>query len=249
MQFTVPLLVSYLIAQTHGSPLISPRAGRPAYFLLTGDSTTAPKGGWGDGFLSTTIAAGSSAHNYGHSGATTASFRAGGDWNKVTKDISTYKDKYNVYVTIQFGHNDQKETSGVSLAQYTTNLENFASEAAAAGAIPILLTPLTRRVFSNGKVVESLSTQRNLTITAAESKNYRWIDLNMASQNYVNAIGRTAASKYNLASDDWTHLNEYGGVVFARLVSDLLVSKYPEIAKVTKANTTLSAALAAGKPA
>lgn len=113
----------------------------------------------------------------------------------------------------------------------------------------ILLTPLTRRSFSGNRVVENLAEQRTRTISAAASKNYRWIDLNLASQNYVNAIGKTAASKYNLASNDWTHLNDYGGVVFARLVSDLLVAKYADIAKVTKQNSTLSAAIAAGRPA
>lgn len=78
-------------------------ADRPVYFLLAGDSTTAPKGGWGDGFLSTTVAKGSAGRNYGHGGATTMSFRAGGDWANVVKDIGTYKDKYDVYVTIQVG--------------------------------------------------------------------------------------------------------------------------------------------------
>jgi len=145
-----------LIPQLYASPLTT-RADRPAYFLLAGDSTTAPKGGWGDGFLGTTVAAGSSGHNYGHSGATTASFRAGGDWGNVIKDIGTYKEKYDVFVTIQvgnyplnsnllhirelsitqFGHNDQKETSGVSLSQYETNLKNFAAEASNAGGIPV----------------------------------------------------------------------------------------------------------------
>jgi hypothetical protein len=74
---------------------------KPIYWLLAGDSTTATSGGWGDAFLSTTVAQPSSGTNYGHSGATTASFRAGGDWAKVIKDISTYKQKYKVYVTIQ----------------------------------------------------------------------------------------------------------------------------------------------------
>lgn len=82
------------------SPLNS-SAAKPIYWLLAGDSTTAPNGGWGDAYLSTTVAAGSSGHNYGHSGATTASFRGGGDWSKVINDVGTNKDKYNVYVTIQ----------------------------------------------------------------------------------------------------------------------------------------------------
>jgi hypothetical protein len=67
--------------------------------------------------------------------------------------------------------------------------------------------------------------------------------------NYVNALGKTEASKYNLASDDWTHLNERGGVVFAGIVSDLLVEKFPELESAVKPNATMSALIKAGKPA
>lgn len=152
---------------------------------------------------------------------------------------------------MQFGHNDQKSTSGVSVDQFKANLLKFANEASSAGATPILLTPLTRRNFdSNGKVIENLSEQRAATLSVAQTNNIKFIDLNQASLNYVNAIGKTAASKYNLASDDWTHLNEWGGVVFARIVSDLLVEKYPDLfADATKKNETLSALIKAGKPA
>ena len=113
------------------------------------------------------------------------------------------------------------------------------------------MTPLTRRNFqSDGKVTENLATQRTITIDVAQSNNIKWIDLNIASENYVNAIGKTASSKYNLASDDWTHLNTWGGVVFSRIVSDLLVEKYPSnFQAYTKSNATLSALIKAGKPA
>lgn len=77
------------------------QAAKPVYWLLSGDSTTAPDGGWGDAFLATTVAKGSSGHNYGHSGATTKSFRAGGDWKNVITDVGKYKKDYRVYVTIQ----------------------------------------------------------------------------------------------------------------------------------------------------
>jgi hypothetical protein len=78
-----------------------PAASKPVYWLLAGDSTTAPGGGWGDAFLSTTVASSSSGHNWAKSGATTKSFRDGGYWNSVIKDIGTYKNDYYVYVTIQ----------------------------------------------------------------------------------------------------------------------------------------------------
>ncbi|KAF9736882.1 hypothetical protein PMIN03_010654 [Paraphaeosphaeria minitans] len=241
-----PLLFSAALA----SPLLD-RAVKPIYWLLAGDSTTASGGGWGDGFLSTTIASGSTGHNYGHNGATTASFRAGGDWGKVIADVGTYKSKCDVFTTIQFGHNDQKETSGVTPDQYKANLLKFAQEVTNAGGQPILVTPLTRRNFqSDGKVLENLATQRNITIQVGTSNNIKWIDLNIVSEKYVNAIGKTAASQYNLASNDWTHLNTWGGVVFARIVSDLLVEKYPSSFQAyTKPNATLSALIKAGKPA
>lgn len=107
MHFLFPFLLSVLPITLASSVQNRNQSGRPVYFLLAGDSTTAPDGGWGDGFLATTVAPGSSGHNYGHSGATTASFRAGGDWGKVVKDIKTYKVSklehlnHNTYQSIQ----------------------------------------------------------------------------------------------------------------------------------------------------
>jgi hypothetical protein len=76
-------------------------ASKPVYWLLAGDSTTAPGGGWGDAFLSTTVSPGSTGHNWAKSGATTKSFRDGGYWGSVLDGIKKYKKDYRVYVTIQ----------------------------------------------------------------------------------------------------------------------------------------------------
>jgi hypothetical protein len=126
----------------------------------------------------------------------------------------------------------------------------MSDEVVAAGATPILVTPLTRRTFKSGKVVENLSNETAKTIQVAKERSQHSIDLNKASTNYVNAIGQAAADSYNLASGDRTHLNEWGSVVFARIVSDLLVAAYPgEFKDVTIANATLSATIKAGKAA
>lgn len=95
----LPLLPLALALPT----LPHPRADPPVHWLLAGDSTTAPGGGWGDAFLSTTVAPGSSGVNYGHSGATTASFRAGGDWARVLGEVASHREEYRVYVTVQVG--------------------------------------------------------------------------------------------------------------------------------------------------
>ncbi len=99
-------------------------------------------------------------------------------------------------------------------------------------------------------MIENLVNETAATIEVAEANNLHWINLNEASTKYVNSIGSSAADKYNLASGDRTHVNEWGGVVFARIVSDLLVGKYPEeFESVTTKNETLSALIAAGTAA
>jgi lysophospholipase L1-like esterase len=94
-----------------------------------------------------------------------------------------------------------------------------------------------------------LANERNATIAVAEALGTRFIDLNRASTDYVNAIGPNASWAYNYLPDDRTHLNEWGSVVFARMVSDLLVEKYRDVAVWTRPNATLSAALREGVPA
>jgi hypothetical protein len=79
---------------------------KPPAFFLAGDSTTAVNGGWGDGFLAT-LRNGAIGANKGHSGTTTASFVARGDWRTVVDLVKKNSAQYHCYVTIQFGHNDQ----------------------------------------------------------------------------------------------------------------------------------------------
>lgn len=80
-------------------------ADKPAAFFLAGDSTTAVQstngGGWGNGFLETTLQNGATGKNYGHNGATTVSFREGGDWDTVLQDVKDAVAEYTPYVTIQ----------------------------------------------------------------------------------------------------------------------------------------------------
>lgn len=100
MRFT---LLAFLPATLALPAVLQTRIDKPVYWLLAGDSTTAPNGGWGDAFLASTVEDGSSGKNYGHSGATTKSFRAGGDWGKVIDEVGSHKGDYSVYVTIQVG--------------------------------------------------------------------------------------------------------------------------------------------------
>jgi len=149
-------------------------------FLLAGDSTTARQsangGGWGDGFKNFTLTSPSFAVNYGHNGATTSSFIEGGDWATVLSDASQYSATKTVYVTIQFGHNDQKLTDYVET--YKANLRRMISDVITHNAIPIIVTSISRRDYnSNGTIKDTLADWAGYAISVANEDGTMYIDL------------------------------------------------------------------------
>ncbi|OBT39435.1 hypothetical protein VE00_09837 [Pseudogymnoascus sp. WSF 3629] len=244
---SLALLASSLVS---ASP-VKCRLEKPAAFLLAGDSTTAIQstggGGWGNGFLAT-LTNGAVGTNYGHNGRTTVSFVAGGDWANVIADVKSKAAKYDTYVTIQFGHNDQKAAANISIAQFTANLENLGKDVRAAGGEPVFVTPLSRRNYdANGKIILNLADQVAATIVAAKAISANYIDLNKASVAYLEAIGLADATKYNLVTGDFTHLNAAGSVVFGNLVSGLLGKLGHEFKAYTVEDKAIKAAIKAGK--
>ncbi|GFF54126.1 hypothetical protein IFM58399_09747 [Aspergillus lentulus] len=177
---------------------------------------------WGDGFLAA-LSDGTIGTNFAHSGATTASFVARGYWAKVLNAVKKNKSNYHPYVTIQFGHNDQKSTSGVSISQFTANLEKMVADVRSAGGTPILVTSLSRRSFDDsGHVVPSLANVVAATKAAAKATGCEYVDLNGASTKYLNSIGAKNAAKYNLTPKDYTHLDKAGMIIFGNLMALLL---------------------------
>ncbi|KAF9877060.1 GDSL-like Lipase/Acylhydrolase [Colletotrichum karsti] len=237
------LLSALLPAFAMAAPSADKRAAKPPAFFLAGDSTTAVQseggGGWGNGFLGF-LKKPAFGTNYGRNGRTTVDYVSGGYWATVKKAVQDNVKDFDVYVTIQFGHNDQKPEKGISLDQYQTNLGNLAKEIKALGATPILVTPLTRRSFSNGVVTNNLSNERERTIAAATATGTTYIDLNLNSRKFVQAIGETKAHSYNLKDGDNTHLNAEGSKVFGRLVADLLLQKKTNLAEWFNADKALS---------
>lgn len=226
---------------------------KPAAFFLAGDSTTAVQstggGGWGDGFLNTTLQKGATGKNFGHNGATTVSFRAGGDWTAVLSAAKAALPNYTPYVTIQFGHNDQKADKNISMAQLTANLVAFVDEVRAIPAHPILVTSLSRRRFSNatGLINENLADVTAATKEAAAQSGADVIDLNRASTKYLNSIGADKATTYNLNPTDFTHLNAEGSVVFGNMVAMLIDEEVEEVTRWVKPVKAVERALKKGQ--
>ncbi|KAF5025716.1 hypothetical protein F66182_2183 [Fusarium sp. NRRL 66182] len=225
------------------SLLASAEAAKSPYFVLTGDSTVATGGGWGDPFLAAIKSPGGGV-NVAKNGARTDSFRDQGLWKTAIDAVKKNAPKHEAIVTIQFGHNDQKT---LTLDQYSKNLNTMIDEVKKAGGTAIIVTSLTRRTFKDGKVVENLKEWRDAAIAVAQKAGIKYLDLNTASTKYVNAIGQANADKYNENEGDRTHLNPAGKIVFGRMVSDLLVEKRSDLSRYVTPNAKLSQLLKDGK--
>jgi len=254
---TLYLLPSLYVFFSSAKP-IRPRDHGPSAFILTGDSTTAALnpsgGGWGNGFL-TTLHDGAIGSNHGYDGATTSSFlSAAGLWQDAIEQVPrSASSSFTPYVTIQFGHNDQKATSGITPAQYQSNLEFMGTEIQEAGGFPILVTPISRRNFNatTGLVIEDLAPQAALTIAAANAIGAAYIDLNKASVAYLNSIGKSNAQLYNRIPTDGTHLNVAGAILFGNMVSILMDEAVTSLhgyslTPYTHPNATVAAAIKSG---
>ncbi|KAE8326246.1 SGNH hydrolase-type esterase domain-containing protein [Aspergillus sergii] len=241
MRFSALGLVATLLSQVQGSPIT--RAAKTPYLFLIGDSTVAVNGGWGNGLLAY-LKDPAKGENRAVSGTTTVSWKSNGRWDDLIASIESNAADYEPIVTVQFGHNDQKT---LTLDEFTSNLESIATDIQGAGGTPIFITSLTRRNFDGGEVKQDLNDWRDATITAAKAVGIQYLDLNTASTNYVNAIGEENAIKYNLASDDRTHLNTAGEAVFGRMTLDLLLEAREDLSAYFESNEALSEKIANGE--
>jgi lysophospholipase L1-like esterase len=120
--------------------------------VLAGDSTVAEGGGWGLGFAASFDSSEVEVINLARNGRSSKSVRDEGLWNPVH---SMEPD----YVLIQFGHNDvpgkgpERETDAATA--YRDNMARYVDDARAAGAIPILVTSITRRNLTPAGKVEA----------------------------------------------------------------------------------------------
>ena len=129
----------------------APRRADPVRLLLVGDSTIARVTGYGDALCARFDDA-ATCVNLARGGRSSKSYRDEGLWGDVLERLRE-PGFATTYVLIQFGHNDQPGKPGRSttLPEFTANLQRYVREARERGAIPVLVTPLTRRGFRSGR--------------------------------------------------------------------------------------------------
>lgn len=160
-------------------------------------------------------------------GRSTKTFLSEGRWAKALAEKPDY-------LLIQFGHNDShpsdRPEATEATGDYKENLRRYIDEARAAGATPILVTPMVRRTFdASGKIGDDPPPSRPLSAYAqamreiAAEKKVALIDLYASSKALAESLGPDASATMANKKGDVTHFNEKG----ARAMTDLVLKQLP----------------------
>ncbi|HET9862428.1 MAG TPA: rhamnogalacturonan acetylesterase [Steroidobacteraceae bacterium] len=166
--------------------------------ILVGDSTVAVQGGWGPSFCAEHVTSSAACVNLARGGRSTSSYIAEGSW-QIALAEARVPGYTNIWVLIQFGHNDQPGKPGRSTdlkSEFPANLERYVREARAAGAQPVLVSSLTRRMFKKGELLNTLRPWAEATAAVAAKLDVPFIDLNLASSRAVAEMGAAEAAKF-----------------------------------------------------
>ena len=200
--------------------------------VIVGDSTVCnyPENestrGWGQfiqGFFNESVRV----INVAKSGRSTKTFIDEGLWQKALKEKPNF-------VLIQFGHNDShgpdRPESTDAATSFKEYLRWYIDDARAIGASPLLVTPMCRRIFSQGgKLDDALRPYANAMKEVAAEKKVGVIDLHTTSGELFQKLGEAGSAELANKAGDRTHFNEKGARAMAGLVMKELPAVEPSL--------------------
>jgi len=232
------------------------QGARPVKIVLVGDSTVNAEGGWGKGFCAI-MTPNVTCVNDALNGRSTKSFIDEGAWAKALAEKGDY-------YLFQFGHNDQKPDEARHTdpeTTYAAYLRRYIREARAIGAVPVVVTSLSRRTYKDGVLVEDLTAYANAAKRVGAEENVTVIDLNALSTRLLKGMTQAQADEFDAtnhedakaesaasAKPDRTHLNAKGQMVFGRMVADDLVRTRVELRPDVIGERTKSAVVVQAAP-
>jgi lysophospholipase L1-like esterase len=207
----------------------------PIRLVVAGDSTASNwpasgvRRGWGQFIQQYFDPDGVRVINHAVSGCSTKTFISLGFWQKVMNEKPDF-------VLIQFGHNDshdpKKPESTDAKTDYKDYLRRFVDETRAAGATPVLVTPMFRRRFGpDGKLIDGLLPYVTAMKEVAAQRNVALVDLHAASGALFERLGPKDSAALGDSADDATHFNEKGARAMADLVMKGLLQSEPSLRK------------------
>lgn len=214
--------------------------------FIGGDSTISiketkayPETGWGMPFVyfwDSSV----SVINKAKNGRSTKTFISEGIWKSIMNEAGEGD-----YVFIQFGHNDEskeKVERYTTPEEYKNNLVKFITETRNKKAIPVLLTPVSRRKFDKeGKALETHKEYSPLVLEVAKQQNVFCIDLDKKSMELYQQMGAENSRllflqlksgehpNYPEGKEDNTHFNELGARLIAQIVLAELKKEFPDL--------------------
>ena len=210
----------------------------PIRILLIGDSTLAPKNGYGDEFcklLRTEV----DCINLAKNGRSSGSFIAEGSWQKALEIIKSSPVVSKTYVLIEFAHNDQPGKPGRSTdlkTEFPANLKRYVQDTRALGAYPLLSTPLSRRQFKDNQLVRDLDEWAKVIKQVANEQKVPLLDLLSVSSDAVDQMGQVKADTLAVEPEggknhafDRTHVGMKGALLFSKMAASLFKNNIPEL--------------------
>ncbi len=197
--------------------------------FIAGDSTAAeygperaPRNGWGQhlqGFLDPELFA---VHNHAIGGRSSRSFIEEGRLQPIIEQLRTGD-----VLLIQFGHNDAKYEDPRRYNEpeqaYPHWLMRYVAAARERGATPILLTPVSRRIWDFGSLLDTHARYTQAMRELAAREQVALIDLNASSTRWLRTLGDEPSKAYfehvpERDIRDDTHFSVAGAAMVACLV-------------------------------
>lgn len=139
------------------------------------------------------------------------------------------------FLFIQFGHNDEKENDPLRYTEpygeFRDNLQRMCNLAHNKGAIPVIISPIERRLFNeDGSLRVTHEPYVSSMREFAKEQNIAFIDLNKMSREILINLGAEEAKKLHLhlkqgeyknfkdGLSDNTHLKYEGAVTYAECI-------------------------------
>ncbi len=173
-------------------------------------------GSWGHNMLQ--YFNGLAIDNQAHGGMTTNCFRDDGHWDIIAKRI-----RPGDIFMFQFGHNDQKRRNLAAFKGYSHNLRWYINKVRAVGAIPIMVTSLSRIPNKDQHGFYDLLEEHALAcVRVGKEMQVPVIDLHTISFDLFCTLGNHVLKGY---FNDAAHTNDYGALLVAELLAKEIKDK------------------------
>lgn len=188
--------------------------------------------------------------NFARNGRSTKSFIDEGRFDLVMENAEKGD-----FAIIQFAHNDEKSadltrfTSPQKGGAFRKNLAYFVRSLREKGVLPVLMTPMARRMFENGHIKNSHGEYPSAIIETAAEENVPCIDMNALTMEFLEKTGDEASKRFYMnfapglypnypdGKADNSHLRSDGANIFSKIAAEeikKISASFPEYAELSE---------------